>query len=706
MASTWQQTLNKVNSTPSSAQPTGYTASGGFTYGGTTPTSYTNLMTPNPTGSNYVLQSNGGNVKSVGGNSNSANALGAFGNNGYISFTANPIYGSTGSSSQNNYAPAVQYTPVTHTVNVSNLSNGTTRNLVGSANSTGVGSSGTTAVIMPSAPAPASGSTGSIAQNNINAGLNADGTTRVTSTTGTSVGKDIGFGTNPDGTPKTATQATQEAIQNEFNQLKRPADIAEQYNKAQAQSGQIQAQNQVNSLQNQVNAVNTRLQTDLQSLRGIGAKEGVTEAVYGQISAEVIREGNLQLLPLQAQLSAAQGNLDVAKQQTDTLFKIYAQDAQNSVDFYNKQVEALANAKISGITAKEQQRLDDLKTQKSNDFTLLNNQIQSFNSAANAALNRGDIQTYNAITSGVKNINTNVNSPTFAEDNARVMSSIGNTVVQAVASQVSQDIASTTDANSGSILSQTGLSVPAFSYLTKGTAALTRLSSADRQKFMNEAASWANKNGIDISTFSSQYDAYNTALQNNIKRFNNTKIMENEVLGTVQNLSTVADEKSFGALKIANVAKLFAGEQVNDPATLQYATHLNQLRAEMAGYNAATQGKNSADVVDYQEAERLINNGLSSGSLQGFTKAIESSTMKMGQVLQNSVDNTRKQVWDLFGVGSNYQPEAARAVAVGGTVTVNGQEYKKNSDGTFDLVSPSMSNSTEEFSAGLANWFK
>ena len=35
--------------------------------------------------------------------------------------------------------------------------------------------------------------------------------------------------------------------------------------------------------------------------------------------------------------------------------------------------------------------------------------------------------------------------------------------------------------------------------------------------------------------------------------------MEGELLGTIDNLSKVADSKSFGKLKVANVAKLFAG---------------------------------------------------------------------------------------------------------------------------------------------------
>lgn len=214
----------------------------------------------------------------------------------------------------------------------------------------------------------------------------------------------------------------------------------------------------------------------------------------------------------------------------------------------------------------------------------------------------------------------------------------------------------------GSILSQTGLSIGAFNYLTQGTASMSRMSAEQRNAIMKEAEAWSKRTGQDISTFQSQYKAYNETLQKNIQRMNGTKIMENEIVGTLENLSEVADASELGKLSYANMAKIWAGQNVNDPIASKYAFHFQQLKNEMAGYFAASQGKNSPDVVDNNDAERAIKNGLNSKSLEGLKAAVEASTGKMAKVMQNSVDASRKSVWDLFGVGSKFKKGGQNSV--------------------------------------------
>jgi hypothetical protein len=217
------------------------------------------------------------------------------------------------------------------------------------------------------------------------------------------------------------------------------------------------------------------------------------------------------------------------------------------------------------------------------------------------------------------------------------------------------DAAPQSSLSSKSILEAANLSLPVFNYLTQGTPSLTRLSAAERQKIIKRAENWLNERGIDISSFQSRYKAYNEALQNNIQRYNNTKIAEDELHGTISNLEAAADEASFGSLTAANIAKIFAGQQVNDPAVQKYATHLMQLRSEMSLYNAAASGKSSPEKHETDEAEKAILSGISNGSLEGFRSAIEASTEKMDKVLQANVDRTNKQIWDLFGVGDKYK---------------------------------------------------
>lgn len=227
-----------------------------------------------------------------------------------------------------------------------------------------------------------------------------------------------------------------------------------------------------------------------------------------------------------------------------------------------------------------------------------------------------------------------------------------------------------TDPDSNSILAQTGLSVPGFMVLTGKTSQLPR-DRATRAVAFKEAQDFLNKKGVDLSTLQSQYGAYNETLNKNIQRVNQTKIMEDELAGTLDNLRPIANAAGMGSLRIANVAKVFAGQETNDPIVQQYAFQLNQLRSELAAYNGALQGRSGASLTqqDYSEAERVIKNGLSTRAANGLQTAVASATAKMQDVLGRNVDNSRKAIWNLFGVGKNYKsqiPQASPQTNLGG----------------------------------------
>lgn len=212
------------------------------------------------------------------------------------------------------------------------------------------------------------------------------------------------------------------------------------------------------------------------------------------------------------------------------------------------------------------------------------------------------------------------------------------------------------DPASQNILSQTGLSINAFRLLTGRSSELPR-DAATRQKAAQEAQTWARSHNVDISTLPAQFKTYNEVLSANISRLNNTKIMESELEGTIDNLKGVAKDAELGKVNFGNVVKVWAGQQTNDSLAQQYALHLSQLRNELSAYYAATQGRtgNNITVQDQRDAEMVIKNGISAGSLDGLRTAIANSTAKMGTVMQGSVDRAQKQVWGLFGVGDNYK---------------------------------------------------
>ncbi len=222
------------------------------------------------------------------------------------------------------------------------------------------------------------------------------------------------------------------------------------------------------------------------------------------------------------------------------------------------------------------------------------------------------------------------------------------------------------DASPTDILSSTGLSLPAFNFLTQGTAALSRMTSADRVAVMSEASQWAKANHVDVSTFQSQYKAYNDVLQQNIERANNTSIYANEVAGSADALASVIDQKDLqpgflnsllgiSAFKPTNLVALATGSTVNDPLTLKYATQLQAMTNDYAGYLAASRGAKTPELADIQDAARVISSGLNTGSVQAFKEAIQANEQKVAGVVNGAVEKTRKQVWSLFGVGNQYQ---------------------------------------------------
>lgn len=211
------------------------------------------------------------------------------------------------------------------------------------------------------------------------------------------------------------------------------------------------------------------------------------------------------------------------------------------------------------------------------------------------------------------------------------------------------------DPLSRAITGQTGMSYPTFQVLTGDLSKLPK--GKERDKALQSAREFANKNNVDPATLAAQYKAYTKTLQSNIERNNQTKIMEDELTGTIANLQPVSDAAGNGNLRIGNVANLFAGKEFNDPMVSQYAFHLNQLRTELAAYSAATQGRtgNNITLQDMNEAQHVIMQGLNSRSAGGLQKAVDAATHKMDTVLQRNIKLTNKAIWGLFGVGDQYE---------------------------------------------------
>jgi len=216
------------------------------------------------------------------------------------------------------------------------------------------------------------------------------------------------------------------------------------------------------------------------------------------------------------------------------------------------------------------------------------------------------------------------------------------------------------DPSAPNITGQTGLSMNGFNYLVGNMAAMGR-DKVTRARAAQEAGEFAKRSGTDVATIKSQYTALNNVLQNNLQRANQMEILEKEVQGTVDNLAPVADKISPSNVRWTRQGIQFVGALQNDPNVQQYATYLNQLRADLAGFNAVSGGKMTengnarTDESDFRAAEKIISSGLNSGGARGLAAAINATGQKNKAIVEDAIDNTTRRVWGLFGVGKNYK---------------------------------------------------
>lgn len=172
--------------------------------------------------------------------------------------------------------------------------------------------------------------------------------------------------------------------------IKRPKteDI---YKKTLKETGVNEKQALVNTYTGQLNAIVAKSQADKLALTGTG--RGIPEVIIGGQQAQIDKEAAIQSLPIAAQLSAAQGDLAMAKDQMNTLFTIRSQDAKADYDFKVKMVDTVFN-----YADKQQQiALEDKRTKESQAFQMKTNNLNYAQSLATAAINNGQSSTAAAL---------------------------------------------------------------------------------------------------------------------------------------------------------------------------------------------------------------------------------------------------------------------------------------------------------------------
>lgn len=182
--------------------------------------------------------------------------------------------------------------------------------------------------------------------------------------------------------------------------------------KALEQAGVQAAQQEFNRYQNQINAITSQRDAQILSLEGQG--RGQTQGFIGGEQARISREAAIMALPVQAQLAAAQGNLEQAKELMGQLYQAKSADIQADMTYRTNLVNSLISFASSSQQTVLQAKLAD-NAQAS--------QIAQQNLAYQHQLG------LQALEYGQGNLVTNISSidpksPTFEQDLARVASQL------------------------------------------------------------------------------------------------------------------------------------------------------------------------------------------------------------------------------------------------------------------------------------------
>lgn len=168
----------------------------------------------------------------------------------------------------------------------------------------------------------------------------------------------------------------------------------------------------VQSLQNQINTITSTRDAQQIGLEGQG--RGQTTAFLGGEQARIGREAAIQALPLQAQLSAAQGDLDSARAHVDRLYAAKAQDAQTNYQYQASKIQAV----YGFLTAQEAKIADQKKMEQTRAWQVEDRNITMANNLANTAFETGQ----STLAGRIMALDTK--SPTFSADLARLQGQV------------------------------------------------------------------------------------------------------------------------------------------------------------------------------------------------------------------------------------------------------------------------------------------
>jgi hypothetical protein len=213
-------------------------------------------------------------------------------------------------------------------------------------------------------------------------------------------------------TPTPTTTKKETSATDLFNQYINAKDtnqmpsLADQYATEEEKAGIEQKQIKVNDLTAQLNSVTAEAQQAQAILESQAGGKDVTGSFLGRQQQEVSRQLTIKALPIQAELAAAQGNLQYAQDRLTTLFTLKSKDAQNQYDYKNNLLDTV----YKFATTQQQNELDAKKEEEKNNFQLYRDNLSYVRNLSISAMENGQAD----VAANIARLDPS--SPTFSED--------------------------------------------------------------------------------------------------------------------------------------------------------------------------------------------------------------------------------------------------------------------------------------------------
>lgn len=155
------------------------------------------------------------------------------------------------------------------------------------------------------------------------------------------------------------------------------------YNQTYKDSGKRSAEQDVNTYTAQINSIVANRDANMLRLEGQG--RGITDVIIGGQQAQIQKEAAIAALPIQAQLAAAQGRLDMANEYINTMFTIKKADADAK---YQRSL-SIIDAYFDYADKIEQRQFEELKTLKAQQYDREQANLQIARQGVMAAVETG-----------------------------------------------------------------------------------------------------------------------------------------------------------------------------------------------------------------------------------------------------------------------------------------------------------------------------